>query len=214
MTAFAVFLVETAAASVVLVATGVTGVKLIVTRFLDRDIELYKMRLKEASDGELGRLREAGERAVRETPVPVAAPPTVPAPLPDVRLRTTGDLFQLFDEATLSVVRFALEFRAEKLEAADEAARAAIERTSRLSNFVRLNRRIFPKAMADSIEAAASPLSELAWRSYKIFKDPELSEKQTATEIQALDTQALALGRQIETIKSQLAEALDHEAQA
>ena len=60
---------------------------------------------------------------------------------------------------------------------------------------------------------AASPLSELAWRSYKTFKDPALSEKETAREIQALNTQALALGGQIETVKGELARLLESEGQ-
>ena len=203
MTAFAVFLIETAGASVILVSAGVTGVKLVVNLLLSRDIELHKMRLKEASDRELARLRADFERIESsKSAIPVVPPP-------DKLLEATSELFRLFDDATLSVVRFALEFRAEKLEAADEAGRAAVEKTSALSNFVRLNRRHFPKAVADSIEASASPLSELAWRSYKTFKDPALSEKETAQEIRALDTQAATLGRQIDTVKGELAGLLE-----
>jgi len=213
MTPFAGFLIETLGASVILVSVGVAGTKLVVNNLLWRDLELHKMRLKEASDQALARLREELERAARESskPQPPHTPPAVPPR--NKRQKVTRQLFELFDEAMWSIVRFVLEFRAEKLEAADEAGRAAVEKTSRLSNFVRLNRRRFPKAVADSIEAAAYPFSELAWRSYRTFKDPALSEKETAQEIQTLNTQALALGRQIEAVKGELARLLESESQ-
>jgi len=211
MTAFAGFLVETLGASVILVSVGVAGTKLVVNNLLRRDIELHKMRLKEASDQALARLREELERIESSKPQAPSTPPVIQPR--NKRQKVTRQLFELFDEATLSIVRFVLEFRAEKLEAADEAGRSAVEKASRLSNFVRLNRSHFPKAVAGSIEAAALPFSELAWRSYRTFKDPALSEKETAQEIQALNTQALALGRQIEAVKGELARLLESEGQ-
>ncbi|GEM_PF-6813534 len=196
MTSFAGFLLETLFASVVLVAVGVSGIKVMAGHLLSRDLENHKMRLKEATDRELARLQAIAP-----------APPAVKDRRPKV-IKVTGRLFELFDDATLSIVRFALEFRAERLEAADAAARDAVEKAARLANFVRLNRGHFPKEAANSIEAAASPLAELAWRSYKTFKNPALSAKQTSQEIDALNTQALAAGQRIESVKAELTKLL------
>lgn len=212
MTAFTGFLVETIGASIVLVSVGVAGTKLMVGKLLSRDLELHKMRLKEASEVELARMRADAEKEARKPNVPAAQPPqpVATAPVHD-RTKVTGELFQLFDDATLGIVRFALEFRAENHQAADEAGRAAIETSSRLSNFVRLHTREFGKAARGSIEAVSAPLSELAWRSYRIFKDPALSEKQTAQEIESLNKETMALGARIETLKMQLAALLENE---
>ncbi len=196
MASFAAFLCETLLASVVLACVACAGTKVILSQVLSRDLELHKLRLRELAEKEVERLRP--ERST----VPVA-PSKVD--LPDERREQLAErLFQLFDSATLSIIRFSLEFRTEKLEAADQAGRAAIEDTSRLSNFARLNRHHFPGILGESLEAPAAALRELAWRSYKTFKDPSLSEKQTAAQIEAFNLQAVDIGKQIELVKVEI----------
>src|ERR1700760_2872938 len=108
MASFAVFLIATLASSMVLVAVGAAGMKVVMDRLLARDIELHKIRLQEASDRELERVRALLGGSGPSSP----------------RFGTTAELFRLLDEATFSIVRFSLEFSADKLDAADEAGRA------------------------------------------------------------------------------------------
>ena len=205
MTAVFTFLIETILASVILVCVACAGVRMLLSQILSRDLELHKLKLQESV-----------EQAVKRLPPEAPTTPATPIKLAEGATSLGGevarDLFQLFDRATLSIIRFALEFRAEKLEAADQAGRAAIENTSDLSNFARLHSHLFSKELGQAIEAPASALLELAWRSYKVFKDPALSEKQTASQLESLNAQVLDAGEQIEIVKIQIVKVIANSA--